>query len=327
MAVLAAEVKLYRSATVSDAGANGGRMGIAEAVSAAAQNIFPDAGSSERAAGSVKYRKGFWKVENPNNEAFQNAYLYLDGITPGDDIVQMFAGTQTDTQADISSPTLYGTGTLNSSVLAGATEIDVLVEDWTEGAIFHDGDRIRISNGSTTEYATVSGAPSVAGNVITLTLSAGLANGFASVTTRVASGIDLGDIQSSFDSWVETAAGSGVYDEGTAGNVEVDAVGGIEQDWTLTFTGATTFNLSGNTLGAVGSGTIGSDFSPNNPNFSEPYFTILAAGWAGTWQAGDTVTFTTHPAAAPVWFKRIIPAGAASQSSNAITQKLVGETA
>ena len=80
MTVLSSEVKFYRSAVVSDSPANGGRMGIAEAVSGVAQAVFPDVPESERTAGSVRYRKLFIKIENPNDEALLNTFLFLDQI-------------------------------------------------------------------------------------------------------------------------------------------------------------------------------------------------------------------------------------------------------
>lgn len=326
MTVLDSEVKFYKSATVSDGAANGGRMGIIESVSAVAQNVFPDVPEAERVAGSVKYRKLFIKVENPNDEALLNTFLFFDTITPADDAQRFFPGTQVDTQNDISAPTLFGVGTLQATVLAGVNTIVVTVEDWSAGDIFADGDTIRIADGTNEEIHTINGAPSPAGNDITLTLDNNLANGYNSSNTSISSGIDIGTLQADFDTWVETT-GAGTYDEATPGNVVVDAVGGVEQDWTLTFTSPTNFDLVGDTLGAVGSGTIAGNFAPNNPDFTAPYVTLLSAGWGGTWAASDTITFTTHPAAFGIWYERTVPAGAAAISSNTIQNVVIGESA
>lgn len=325
MTVLDSEVKFYKSATVSDSAANGGRMGILESVTGVAQNVFPDVPETERTAGSTKYRKLFVKIENPNDEALLNTFLFLDQITPADDSMRFFAGTQTDTQNDISSPTLYGVGQLQATVLAGVNVIVVTVEDWAEGVIFRDTDTIRISDGVNEEIHVINGVPSPAGNDITLTLTDNLANGYNSVDTFISSGMDIGTIQGNFDSWVETS-GSGTYDEATPGNVVVDGVGGIEQDWTITFTGPSNYDLVGDTLGAVGSGTTAGNFAPNNPDFTQPYFTILSGGWGGTWANLDTITFTTHPAAEPVWYERTVPAAAAALASNFIDTVVIGES-
>jgi len=326
MTVLDSEIKFYKSATISDAPANGGRMGIVEAVSGVAQNVFPDVPEAERTAGSLKYRKLFVKVENPNDEALLNVFLFLDKITPADDAMRFFAGTQTDTQNDISAPALLGVGDLNATVLSGVNVIDVLVEDWAAGDIFRDTDTIRISDGVNEEIHTINGVPSPAGNIITLTLTSNLANGYNSANTSISSGINIGTIQAAFDTWVETSS-LGTYAEATPGNVVIDAVGGVEQNWTITFTSATNFDLTGDTLGAVGSGTIAGNFAPNNPDFTQPYFTILSAGWGGTWATSDTITFTTHPAASPVWYERNVPAGSAALASNFIDNVVIGESA
>lgn len=323
MAVLGDQIKMYKSATVSEAAGNGGRLGTVESVSGAAGNIFGDVSQTERTAGSEKYRKMFIKVESPTNEALVNAKVFLKNITPGDDLVQFFEGTETDTQADIDNPDLYGAGVLSSSVLAGASEIEVQVEDWSEGAIFRDGDLIRIEGGGNVELHTIDGSPSADGNVITLTLAGTLANGYTSGQAVVSSGIELGDIEATFDNYSETSD-AGTFDE--AEYLEVNAIGGILQTWTITFTGATTFNLSGDQIGAVGSGSIGSDFSPVNSVFSEPYFTLRSAGWGGSWQNGDTITFRTHPAAKAIWFRRVVPEGASSQSANGWTTVIAGES-
>ena len=72
------------------------------------------------------------------------------------------------------------------------------------------------------------------------------------------------------------------------------------------------FAVAGDTLGSVGSGNIASNFAPTNPDFGAPYFTLPSAIWGGAWASGETFTFQTHPAALPLWLKRVVPAGAAS---------------
>ena len=332
MTVLQAEVKWYKSAVISDAGSNGGRMSITQAVSAVNQNLFPNVSQAERTAGVTRYRKQFAKVASAGDETLANAYAFMARYAPGDDIVQFFAGTQTDTQSGISSPTLYGNGKLHTTVSGGATSIVVDVEDWSQGAIFRNGDTIRVSDKASigdsgnSEIVTISGAPGVSGNQITLSITPALANGYNSASTYVSSGLSLGNIVGTFDNWVETS-GSGTYAEGTVGNVVVDSIGGIEQTWTITFTSATAFTLTGDTLGAVGSGSRSSNFAPNNPDFSQPYFTILSGGWGGTWATGNTIVFQTHPAAKGIWFKQIVPAGAAALSSDFIRMVISGESA
>ena len=331
MSIAQAELKLYKSTVINDTGANGGRMSASEAVDAVKNNIFPDVSVSERTAGITRWRKLFAKVANAASLALQNPKIIIETITPGGDHVEIAAGTYEDTQSGLGTPRLYGGGPLNANVSATASSIDVLVEDAAAG-LFADGDTIRISDRATVdgagneEFMTIAtSGVSYVGNVATLTLTAGLVNGYTASATRVSSVYQPADIAGAVSSWVETST-SGTYDE--VGNpVAVDSIGGVSQAWTLTFSSASAFSVTGDTLGSVGSGTISGDFAPNNPDFSAPYFTLLSAGWAGTWASGDTITFRTDPAAAPIWLKQTVPPGTAALSSDSVIPAIIGESA
>jgi hypothetical protein len=92
----------------------------------------------------------------------------------------------------------------------------------------------------------------------------------------------------------------------------------VEDDWTLTFTSSSNFSVSGAYYGSAGTGSVGVNFSPVNPDTGEPYFTISAAGWGGAWNSGDSLTFTTHPAAVPVLLEEEVPAGTAQEPNNLV---------
>lgn len=106
----------------------------------------------------------------------------------------------------------------------------------------------------------------------------------------------------------------------------LDHIGTAEQTWTLTFTDATNFTVVGDTIGSVGSGSRSADFAPSNGAVSKPYFTLRTAGWGGTWAAGNTIVWQTHPNAIPIWETRVVPASAASMAGNGITAVFEGET-
>lgn len=332
MAIARADLeKVFKSTIVNDTVNNGGRMSAVESVDGASDNLFPPAGEAERTAGSTKYRKAFFKNSNDDDELLTNALLYMEKNTPGDDAVVMFLGTQEDVQNDIDgTEDLYGTGVLDSLVSAGANTIDVVVEDGAE-IIFRDTEKIRISDKTgiddlvgNEEIHTINGVPVVNGDVVTITLAGTLANGYAA-GSQVSSFLEVGDVQGAFSSFVVTSAGDGTYDE-VNNPILVDNIGGVRDTWTLTFQDATNFTISGANSGSVGSGTIGSNTSPNNGDFSRPYWTIFAAGFGGTFQAGDTIEFVTDPAAVGVWFRRVIPAGANPQSGNSFNVRFRGET-
>ena len=332
MPIISNEFIFRKPAIVNDSASNGGRMSAVALVDSVKNNVWPDVPQSERTAGSTKYRKLFCHVANDDDLILQSVRAFLEKHSPGDDSVTIFAGTFEDTQADLTgSERAYGTGQLDATVLAAVTTIDVI----TEGAaldLFQNGDTVRISDkegvagAGNEEYVTLNAATTYAGDVATLTFAEPLANGYAAAATRVASVIDLPDVAASVSGWAESAAGSGTYDE--AGSpLALDHIGSVSQLWTITFTGATTFDVTGDQVGSVGSGSTGADFAPNNPDHAKPYFTLLLAGWAGVWANLDTVTFRTDPAGFAVWEKRVIPPGAASLAGNEVTLGVDGASA
>jgi hypothetical protein len=325
MPVIGTELKMYKSATVSDTTANGGRMGTTLVSSGVKNNIFPDVPESERTAGSTKYRKVFLKVEDSENLALQNPQIFMSQFTAATDRVIFFAGTQTNTQNEITgSERKYGAGQLAADRSSGQTSLTVNVEDAAD-AIFQNGDFIWISNGTIEQKLEVQ-TVSWNSNQATLTLASGntLGGTYLATNTYVASMYQPSDVQTSFDTWGEV--GTGTYDETTYPPV-LSNVGTVEDTWTLTFTSATNFSVSGANSGLVGTGTVSSSFAPNNPSMSAPYFTLNTLGWGGTWTSGNTVSFKTHPAAVPIWLRRTVPASAASLSLNTFKIRFDGASA
>lgn len=335
MPITNTELLLYKAAEMSDASTNGGRMSANVITTAVKGNVWSDVSQSERIVGSNKFRKVFPKVANDADLTLSNPKLFIEAQTGADDRVNFFVGTQTDQQTDITgSERLYGGATANAMIGIGAATIDVLQENGAD-VIFADGDTIRISDktdindvGGSEEFVTIDtgGVSAPTGDVRTLTIVApGPLNAYASgLGTKVSSVYEPTDIVSAFSSFVITSS-LGTYV--TGGNLIVDNIGGIQQDWTLTFTSATAFDLTGDTLGAVASGNISSTFAPNNTDFTKPYFSMNSAGWGGTYVGGDTITFTTTPASVPIWLERTVPAGAASFSANSVVPALQGESA
>lgn len=330
MSIQASELVWRKSAESSDSGTNGGRMTPTAIVSGVKNNLFPDVPQAERTAGGTKYRKAFIHVANDDDLTLIGAKVFVLFPTPGDDHVVIFPGTQTDTQSGVAPAQVFGAGNLNADVSAGATSLSVLVEDWAASAIFAAGMTVRVSNkasvsdvSGTEEYAVIAaGGVSVAGNVITLTLESPLANGYAAANSYVSSVITHGDTKATVGSIV--VSGGGAYDAGTY-PILPDGIGSVEQNWTCTFTSSSQFTIVGDTLGSLGTFNVTSDAAPNNPNFSKPYFTISRFGWSGT-VVGTQMTFSTSPASIPVWYKRIVPPGAASLSGDKVIVGVDGES-
>ena len=312
---------------------NGGRMTFTEAVGGVQNNVFPNVPESERESGSTVYRKRFLQVNDNQNLELVDPKLFLETHTPGDDAVYKFLGTQRDTQNDLTgSEDYFGAGTLNTTVSSGATDIEVEVEDATQ-TIFRVGERVRISEKASVtatgnqEYKTISNVSAPVGNVFTLTLSTPLVNGYtASVSTpvKIASMIEPGNILTSFSNFIVTST-AGTYDIGTYPLILFNQ-GTIEQDLVFTFTSATQFDCVGDTLGALGTGNIGAAFSPQNPVTGKNLFTLQFQGFGGTFDVNDTISCTISPASIPIWYVRIIPAGASQLAGNNFITGLTAES-
>ena len=131
MPITSSDIKLYVSSEQSDASTNGGRISQVIASSNVKNSVFPDITISERASGLIRFRKVFYKAQPADDTLFQGADIFLDAVTPGEDRVVIFPGTQTGTQgSETSSPSrLYGIGTLDSTVASGVQSVDALIED------------------------------------------------------------------------------------------------------------------------------------------------------------------------------------------------------
>lgn len=328
MPVVESDLKVFKAAVNDDTSNNGGVMSAVQAVDGAA-DIWPAVDLAERTAGSVRYRKVFHKNDNSEDVALQNAVIGLARPTPGGDSLYLIAADQTNTQGDLTgSEARYGAGQLNAPASAGDSSIDVLVED---GAVivFRDGERIRINNmtgpdddTNTQEFHTISGSPTVSGDVVTVAISGTLDNAYGTSDTFVSSVIAAGVIAAAVSVPVVTST-AGVVD---ANQLGLHNVGGVRETWTLTFTSALNYDLVGSSLGAIGSGSINSDYAPLNPNTATAYMTLTTAFFTGTWEAGDTVVLTTSPSAAGVIEERVVPAGTASSVGNTREVFLWGES-
>jgi hypothetical protein len=276
-------------------------------------------------------------VDNDADETLYNPGYCLDGPTAGEDYVCFWPGTQRDTQADITgAERKYGAANLKTNVSAGASSLTVTVDNVALTGIYQNGDSIRITDKATPdaltgneELHTISGAPSVSGSDVTITIAGTLANAYLAATpTKVASIYEpASDLACSVDNWDDSDTSAGTYDE-TNYPIICDNIGTVEQTWTIEMQSASTFKVTGDTLGIVATGqSIASDISPTTSDFSKPYFTISAAGWGGTWATSDTIVFQTHPAATPLWEKRVVPASCASLANNKIIAIHTGESA
>ncbi len=333
MTIQATDIKMYKSQNISNSAAtNGGRRSANEVVSGVNNNIFPDLSQAERVAGLTSMRKVFCKNTHSAGDILNNARLFIENYTQGDDAVVFHVGDHTGMESALTgTEKLYGCGKLDADVSAGATAINVLIEN-SAIQFFANGDVIRISDKATIgatgneEFITVS-TVSYAGSVATVNLTTPLANAYLATAARVANVYAAGDVSATVGTPVVATVDNGDFSAGAGANLFGSNPGTIADTFTLTFTGATAFTCSGVYSGSLGTGNTLSDFAPVNPENGYPYFTLKAAGFSGIWGIGDTLTFSTVPSDVAIWCKRVVPAGATAISGNKFVIGIDGETA
>ncbi len=313
---------------------NGGRMAHSTLVSGVKNNLFPDVSQAERSGGAVHWRKAFIHLNSATDSALINARIFLDALTPAGDFVVFQPGSATDTEDQIGGRP-YGIGTLYAPVVGATTQIQVVCEHNAEYASlqpFRVGDVLRISDRPSTGGAGNEEWVSVIGIVYgpdfaTIDFSPALTNGFATLNTLVSSVYEMPSLAAEVAGVLVSSAG-GSLDTAPQNNLVAHNKGAIEQAWTLNFSSTTSFTLTGNTLGLLAAvGVTSADFAPLNPASGTPYFTLKSLAWNGSFQAGDTVTFETHPAAIAVWYRRQIPPGTASLANDFASLAIQGESA
>lgn len=336
MPILDNEIVWRPSALVSDStpAQNGGRMASALLVSGVKNNLFPDVSQAERLAGSVKWRKAFVHIHSAQDTALLNVRLFLDALTPAGDFVLFQPGTQTDTENQISGRT-YGVGTLYAPITAGTSQFQVACENPTEystlqpfrvGDVLRVADRPSVGGAGNEDWVTVT-AITYGADYATVDVASPLANSYGTSNTVVSSVLEVASVAGTVSGVAVTSVG-GNFNSATVGNLVAHNKGAVAENWTVTFTGATTYVVAGTSVGALASaGSTTADYAPINPSTGTPYFTIKALGWGGTFQTGNTMTFATTPAAIPVWYRRQVPAGTFSLANDYASLAIHGESA
>lgn len=101
--------------------------------------------------------------------------------------------------------------------------------------------------------------------------------------------------------------------------------GAVTEKWALRFSNTTTFDVIGEHVGTISSGTIATDTSPLNPATGSPYFTIRGIGWGSGWAVGNVLRFNTVGALFPVWIVRTIQQGPESVINDKFTILVRGD--
>lgn len=144
--ILSTEMQIKKSSVVQDGTLNGGVMGTTVVSSGVRHSMFPKVSRAERLAGVTRYRKFY--LHNINN-TLGTAYsplIYMSFPSPAGDRFRIGAGTQTNTETDITGtpPSWLGCGQLSTAVSAGDTEIHINME--ANDAVFIRNEYMHISN-------------------------------------------------------------------------------------------------------------------------------------------------------------------------------------
>lgn len=130
---------------------------------------------------------------------------------------------------------------------------------------------------------------------------------FGDMNARVTNVFDL----ATFSAWSDTpGTGATAQYNNIDYPIEVLNDGAVGERWRLSFTSTTAFQIIGENLGVIGTGTTGADCSPVNALTGKPYFTLRKEGWGGGWAAGNQLRFNTVGASSPIWISRTILPGA-----------------
>ena len=332
MAITQPDLKHFLSEVVATGATNGGMMSENQAVDAQKNNVWPNVSAAMRETGGTMYRKIFGSPRNVGSEALSAIKVWLHGPTAGDDYVYMFAGTKTDTEADFSQTVKYAAADLAADITTGDTACTITCEDAVTTLGFHASGKVAISDqlypgarGASLVVTLSSTPPLVSGLTVTLYFETAITAGFLASNTVVGAVMEPSDIEATTGTIVVTSA-SGTVDESVYPPVCYNK-GTRDETLTASFSTTTNFTVSGSRSGALGSGTVDTDFVATHPTNSATLITIPAGFFSATgFVALDTVVIPTIGCNFAYWEARVIPALADSLNGNQAISAYTGES-
>lgn len=320
MTILQDQISFYKSVYVNDGLSNGGRISNTLITDNSLDNLFRNIQSAERTSGITLYRKMFIKNENPENISLENPRVFIENVNSGEDYYQIALGTYQDNQVDAIVVTdWHGSGRLLNSLSSGESSFSVLCK---QASGYPSTGSVIISDGLQQAECVLLNAPSWNGTEVSLVISGEVGLNFAA-DSIVSAVLPISELKPAIAYWTETSV-SGVFDDDIY-PVTLFNIGTVDESWTITFLNATTFNVTGASIGSLGSGLISANFAPVNG--SSYYFSIDKNAWSGSWIAGDVITFNTVQAAQGIWIKESVPVGSGSQANNLCQLGIIGESA
>lgn len=155
-----------------------------------------------------------------------------------------------------------------------------------------------------------------------VTLTAPLLRDFPA-DSHLSSALLYGDLQARATNLFDQQTWTGVWQDSVIGSgatfqyndvdypIEILNNGAVTERWRLNFTTTTSYQVIGENLGVIATGTTSADLQPVNLLTGLPYFTLRAAGFGGGQAVGNQLRFNTIAAAPPTWLARCVLPGAA----------------
>ena len=154
--------------------------------------------------------------------------------------------------------------------------------------------------------------------------SALIAGGNGDMFARVSVMFDQATWNGTFADAISGSAATGTFNS-TQYPIVVTNRGARTERWAVQFTSGTTFNVIGENVGVIATGSVNSNCLPINPATNVPYFTIPALGWGAGWSAGNVLRFNTVGAEFPVWVVRTVQQGPETVPDDSFTLLIRGD--
>ena len=155
----------------------------------------------------------------------------------------------------------------------------------------------------------------------TVKVARALQHSYSHATALVSSALLFGDLQGRYTKLFDQKTWANVWSDTLIGDnasasyndvdfpIDITNEGAITQRWALVFTSPTAFNVIGEDVGLIATGSTALTLAPHNPHSVNPYFTLHKEGWGSGWAAGNVLRFNTLGCLGPIWFARTTKPG------------------
>lgn len=170
-----------------------------------------------------------------------------------------------------------------------------------------------------------------------LSLNKALSHAFPADESRCSAVLPIGTMQARVSNLFAQSTWTGEWSDTLIGSeplaqyndaqwpIVVSNLGAYTDRMLVKFTSATEFQVIGENLGIVGTGSTTSDCAPVNSLTGQPYFTVRHQGWGAGWATGNCLRFNLIGANYPIDLIRAVqPSEPTGQDPDSVELLLVG---